>query len=162
MQKIFGLLLILVMSVCSVFASETVLKGFIEKVPDTFFGAWRVSSAIVNTDAPITFKDKGLDLWNLSVENGVISLSNPFSGAKAEISVEYAEGNSVNFTKVGKYDNKVLTDKVSIEINDDKFIGYNEIKLDTISDVDGSIRKTETAIYAIKGEKISGQSVIGN
>ena len=162
MRKILALVLILLMSVSSVFASETILKGFVEKVPDTFFGVWRVTSSRVDTDAPVTFKDKGLDMWNLSVEAGVITLSNPFSGAKAEINVEYAEGNSVNFTKVGKYDNKVLTDKVSIDIKDNNFIGYNEIKLDTISDLDGSIRKTETAIYAIKGEKIAGQSVIGN
>ena len=162
MRKILALTLMLLMTVSSVSAGETLLKGFVEKVPDTFFGVWRVTSSRVDTDAPVTFKDKGLDMWNLSVEAGVITLSNPFSGAKAEINVEYAEGNSVNFTKVGKYDNKVLTDKVSIDIKDDNFIGYNEIKLDTISELDGSIRKTETAIYAIKGEKIAGQSVIGN
>ena len=162
MRKILALTLMLLMTVSSVFAGETLLKGFVEKVPDTFFGVWRVTSSRVDTDAPVTFKDKGLDMWNLSVEAGVITLSNPFSGAKAEINVEYAEGNSVNFTKVGKYDNKVLTDKVSIDIKDNNFIGYNEIKLDTISELDGSIRKTETAIYAIKGEKIAGQSVIGN
>ena len=162
MRKILALVLILLMSVSSVFASETILKGFVEKVPDTFFGVWRVTSSRVDTDSPITFKDKGLDMWNLSIEAGVITLSNPFSGAKAEINVEYVEENSVNFTKIGKYDNKVLTDKVSIDIKDDNFIGYNEIKLDTISDLDGSIRKTETAVYAIKGEKIAGQSVVGN
>ena len=78
----------------------------------------------------------------------------------AEIKVEEASMNSVTFTKIGKYDNKILTDKVSITINGDNFSGTDELKLDTISDVDGSIRKTETAIYSIKGEKIAGQSVL--
>ena len=160
MYKFFGIVLMLLLSISYAFANQTVLKGFIEKVPDTFFGSWRVASYRVDTDSPISFKEKGVDLWNLSIENGVINLSNPFSGAMAEIKVEEASMNSVTFTKIGKYDNKILTDKVSITINGDNFSGTDELKLDTISDVDGSIRKTETAIYSIKGEKIAGQSVL--
>lgn len=162
MRNFLSIVVICLLTVGSVFANQTMLKGSVEKVPDTFFGAWRVGSIRLDTDAPFSFKEKSVDLWNLSIENGVITLSNPFSGAKAEISVDYAVDNKVNFTKVGKYDNKILTDKVSIDIDDNKFIGQNEIKLDTISTVDGSIRKTETAIYSIKGEKIAGQSVNGN
>ena len=160
MYKLFGLIFIFFMTIGSVFAGQTTLKGFVEKVPDTFFGSWRVSSYRLETDAPVSFKEKGVDLWNLSVEAGVINLSNPFSGAMAEIKVEEATANSVTFIKIGKYDNKILTDKVSITINGDNFSGTDELKLDTISDVDGSIRKTETAIYSIKGEKIAGQSVL--
>ena len=160
MARLLGVIFLFIMSVGCVFAGQTVLQGFVEKVPDTFFGSWRVSSVRVETDSPISFKEKGIDLWNLSMENGVINLSNPFSGAVAEIKVEDASSNSVTFTKVGKYDNKMLTDKVTITINGDDFSGTDELKLDTISDVDGSIRKTETAIYSIKGEKIAGQSVL--
>ena len=160
MVRLFGVIFLFLMTLGCAFAGQTVLQGFVEKVPDTFFGSWRVSSARIETDSPISFKEKGVDLWNLSVENGVINLSNPFSGAVANIKVEEATANSVTFTKIGKYDNKILTDKVSITINGDNFSGTDELKLDTISDVDGSIRKTETAIYSIKGEKIAGQSVL--
>ena len=160
MVRLFGVIFLFLMTLGCAFAGQTVLQGFVEKVPDTFFGSWRVSSARIETDSPISFKEKGVDLWNLSIENGVINLSNPFSGAVANIKVEEATANSVTFTKIGKYDNKILTDKVSITINGDNFSGTDELKLDTISDVDGSIRKTETAIYSIKGEKIAGQSVL--
>ena len=93
MYKFFGIVLMLLLSISCAFANQTVLKGFVEKVPDTFFGSWRVASYRVDTDSPISFKEKGVDLWNLSIENGVINLSNPFSGAMAEIKVEEARQN---------------------------------------------------------------------
>lgn len=162
MYRLLSLLLLYCLSLQSVCAEQTVLKGFVEVVPDTFFGSWRVVSTRVDTDSPFSFKEKSVDLWNLSQAGDVIKLSNPFSGAVAEIKVEGASTNSVTFTKIGKYDDKVLTDKVIINIDNDKFIGTNNLKLDTISNFDGSIRKTETAIYKIRGEKIAGQSVIEN
>ena len=138
-----------------VYAQPTILHGSVEKVPETFFGTWRVVSVRIDTDAPLIFKEKGVDLWNLSQVDNVIKLSNPFSGAVAEIQVEDASVNSVTFTKVGKYDAKILTDKVKITIYDDTFVGTDELTLDTLSDVDGTIRKTETAKYTIKGERIA-------
>lgn len=156
MKKILGLFLFLLLAFNSfAFAQPTILHGSVEKVPETFFGTWRVVSERVDTDSPLTFKEKGVDLWNLSQDANVIKLSNPFSGATAEIFVEKASVNSVTFTKIGKYDSKTLTDKVKITINGDKFVGTDELKLDTLSDVDGTIRKTETATFTIKGERIA-------
>ena len=131
-------------------------------VPRAFFGSWRVVSNLIETDSPGLFKDKGVDLWNISRENDVITLSNPFSGATAQIKINSVNENKIVFTKSGSYDNKLLTDTVSININGDKFTGFDVLKLDTISDVSGKIIKSETAKYAIKGEKIAGQSVLGN
>ncbi len=147
----------------SVAAEQSVLlKGGIEKVPNTFFGSWRVVSTRTATDSPVTFKQKGLDLWNLSQDNNVIKLNNPFSGASAEVKIQNVSNNRVEFTKNGKYGNKMLSDTVKITISGDKFTGVDIIKLETLSDVDGSIRKTETAKYEITGERISGQSITEN
>lgn len=140
-------------------ADAVVLKGYIEKVPDVFWGSWRVVSTLKSTDSPITFKTKGLDLWNLSQENNVIKLSNPFSGASADITLNEVSGNLITFTKISKYDNKIVTDSVNILIDENEFVGVDTIKLDSLSDIDGSIKKTETAVYSVKGEKISGQSI---
>ncbi len=150
----------------SVFVGNPVLavllKGHVEEVPPAFYGTWRVVSKRIDTNSPVTFKEKGLDLWNLSMENNVIYLSNTFSGASAKILLEEVKGSTVTFSKSGRYDNKILTDKVTISINGDKFTGENTLQLDTVSDVDGSVRKTETAKYFITGDKIAGDSVIGN
>ena len=52
--------------------------------------------------------------------------------------------------------NKNLTDVVEIKLSEDTFAGTDTIKLDTYSDVNGKIIKTETAKYSVKGEKIAG------
>ena len=140
--------------------SQTILQGSVEKVPDGFFGSWNVVSKLVETDSPATFKQKGVDIWNLYTENDVIILCNPFSGARAKVSINNAGKSFIQFSKTGKYDGRKLTDKVSINIQGDSFTGVDEIKLETFSDVDGSIIKTQTAKYAIKGERISGQDII--
>ncbi len=163
MKLILKILFVISLLVFGISSSEAfLLKGSIEKVPDTFFGSWRVVSNLKSTDSPVTFKSKGLDLWNISQENNVIKLSNPFSGASAEISLKEVSGNSITFTKSGQYDNKIVTDSISILVNEDDFIGIDTISVDTISDIDGSVRKTETAVYSIVGERISGQSVKNN
>lgn len=143
-------------------SSNKVLTGSVTMVPNSFYGTWRVTSKIIDTDSPITFKQNSLDLWNLSRTNNVITLSNPFNGAKADITINKAETNYVVFKKSGKYGNKILTDTVEIELNGDTFKGFDSIQLDTYSDVSGKIIKSETAKYAIVGEKIAGESVVGN
>ena len=122
------------------------MQGSVEKVPDGFFGSWNVVSKLIETDSPATFKQKGIDIWNLYTEHDVIILCNPFSGARAKISISNAD--------------RKLTDKVSINIQGDSFTGVDEIKLETFSDIDGSLIKTQTAKYVIKGERISGQDII--
>lgn len=166
MVKLFKILFVvsmMLLPVSSGFAvqnsGDVVLEGYVQKVPDTFFGTWRVVSVCEDSDSPVIFKNKGIDLWNLSQENGVITLTNPFSGAEAILNIEEAKGNSINFTKVGKYDGKVVTDKVIITINGDNFEGYDFLKLETLSNIDGKVMKTESAKYSIKGEKLAGQSI---
>lgn len=142
----------------------TTLKAGIsleDNVPEILFGTWRVVSNLTETNSPAKFKKQGVDLWNLERENSVIKLSNPFSGANAQISLEYVNGNKIRFTKNGDYDNKKLTDIVEIELRGDTFTGKNTLLLKTISDVDNSVIKTESACYNLRGEKISGLSVLG-
>ena len=83
------------------------------------------------------------------------------SGADAEISVKTVEGNLVIFTKKTAYDkNKILTDTVNIRLEGNKFSGINELKLEQFSLIDKHLMKTETAVYKINGEKLSGESII--
>ena len=145
----------------NVYAAQT-LHGYVQEVPNEFFGTWRVSARRVETDNPARFREKTTDLWNIIEYGNVIKLSNPFSGASAQINVTSTEGKRVEFSKTGKYDNQILTDTVSITIVGDKFTGTDTLKLDTLSEIDGSVRKSCTAQYKITGERIAGQSIIGD
>ncbi len=156
---IIGLMLFFGITKISNASEDNVLRGYIQTVPENFYGSWRVKAIRIETDSTETFKEKTVDLWNISLVNNVIKLCNPFSGAEAEISINKATENSVEFIKTGKYNNKNLTDKVNIVIDKDTFEGIDVLRLDTVSDVDGSIIKTVTAKYELKGDRLSGQSV---
>ena len=158
MSKLIKFILLFFISVICCSASfahneTTVLSGEVTMIPKTFYGTWRVVSSKIDSDSNI-FKEKSLDIWNLSRTGNVISLCNPFNGAKAEITIERVEANDIVFTKTGNYGKKILTDKVELSIDNNSFTGINTIKLDTYSD--GKLIKTETATYKIKGEKIAG------
>lgn len=154
MSRFFRILSIFLLLFGVSCAGETVLQGSVTMVPNSFYGTWRVSSNLTDTDSVQIFKKSGIDLWNLSRNDDVIILKNPFNGAKAEIKIDRVEDNNVIFMKTGKYGNKALTDIVEISINQDSFQGTDKLRLDTY--VDGKIMKTETAKYSIKGERIAG------
>ena len=62
----------------------------------------------------------------------------------------------------GDYDgNKKLTDTVDLKLTGEHFTGVNYITLETFSTYDNSLIKKDTAIYLLKGEKISGTSITG-
>ncbi len=99
-------------------------------------------------------------MWNLSRVGDVITLDNPFSGANATVVISNVEGNAIKFKRTGKYDNnKKLTDTVQLMLQKDQFKGVNNLKLDTVSEIDGHVLKTEWATYSLLGEKISGESL---
>ena len=162
MKKLLILFVCLILSL-SVQAEVFQAGVSINDVPKALFGSWRVSGKLDKTNSLSTFKPQSADLWHLSREGDTIRLDNPFSGANAEISVNTVEGNLVIFSKKVPYNgNKVLTDTVSIRLENGKFSGINTLVLESYSLVDNHLMKTETATYLIKGEKISGDSILEN
>lgn len=144
-------------------ANATVLEAgvSVDHVPKALFGSWRVNAKLEQTNSPRTFRPQSIDFWELSRVDDTIKLNNPYSGANAEISVQTVEGKLVVFSKRLPYDgNKVLTDTVTLRLNENKFSGINTLKLESFSLIDNHLMKTETATYHITGEKISGESVL--
>ena len=133
----------------------------INDIMKAVLGSWRVTAKLEDTNSYGTFKPGSVDMWNLSRVGDKITLSNPFSGANAEISVKTVEGNLVVFSKKAPYDNKILYDTVTIRLLDNTFTGINDLRLESYSLVDNHLMKAEHAKYIIKGEKISGESVLG-
>ena len=165
MKTTFRLFLIIfaILILVPVWAQDTmVLKAgvSIEEVPKMIFGSWNVKAGIVESSNYKLFKPKSVDLWNISRRGNVLNLSNPFTGASADVSLNAAQGNVVSFTRVVDYDNKKLTDVVTIRLEKNTFSGINDIKLEQISSIDGEVMKSDTARYELKGEKISGGDVL--
>jgi hypothetical protein len=131
----------------------------IDKVPKDFYGTWRVSSKLLSTNSDGTFKEGSVDLWNLSRVGDVITLDNPFSGAKASIVISDLKDRAIKFKKIGDEEGKKLSDTVQLVLGKDTFKGINNLKLDTISELDGHVIRTEWATYSLVGEKISGEAI---
>lgn len=133
-----------------------------DSVPNNFYGSWRVVGKVDKQSGTMNFRPQSVDFWNLSRRGDVINLNNPFTGASASVKLDYVEGNIIRFTKTGEYDyNKKLTDTVDLKLMGDTFTGVNYITLETFSAIDNSLIKKDTAIYLLKGEKISGLSITG-
>lgn len=141
--------------------AQTVLQTGVEvkHVPNSFYGNWKVYSKLISTNNEGMFKEKNIDFWNISRANDVIKLENPFSGASQTVTVKDVKTDFIKFTKVGNYQGKTLTDEVTIKLGKDSFWGENDLKLETLSDIDGHVMKTDRASYQIKGEKLSGTSI---
>ena len=153
--------IIFCISTASASENVTLTTGIsVNEVPKTLYGSWRVIAKLDDTNSYGTFKPQSADMWTLTRIGDTITLSNPFTGANADITVNAIEGNLVVFSKRAPFDNKVLTDTVSIRLENGKFSGINTLKLEYYSLVDNHLMKTETARYIIKGEKISGESVL--
>ena len=163
MRYLKSLIVIFLLFVGISVGAETLKAGVsIDKVPQSFYGSWRVVAKVSKQSGSINFKPQTVDFWNLSRTGDVIKLSNPFTGAEASVKVDYVEGNLIRFTKTGKYDtNKILTDTVDLKLSGDTFTGVNSLVLETYSQIDGTLVKTDTAIYVLNGEKISGESITG-
>ena len=156
------ILLFFILTTTAVLAEEFTLSAgvVVNDIPKAFFGSWRINAKLVDTNSYGTFKPTSIDMWNLSRVGDRIMLSNPFSGANAEISVKAVEGNIIVFSKKAPYDNKILTDTVTLRLSDNTFSGINDLTLESFSLVDNHLMKTEHAKYKINGEKISGESIL--
>lgn len=130
-----------------------------DRVPKAFYGTWRVKSVRVSSTNEEIFKPSTVDLWNLSRSGNVITLENPFSGAKASITVSEVNGQAIKFKKIGDFDGKKLSDVVQLKLEGDRFSGENYLILNTLSGSDKSVIKSEKATYKLSGEKISGSSI---
>ena len=161
-MKNFVCLLFFLLTISSAIAEDLTLTAgvSVNEVPKALFGCWRITAKLDSTNSYGTFKPQSADMWNLSRVGDKITLNNPFTGANAEISLKAVEGNLIVFSKRAPYDNKVLMDTVSIRLDKDSFNGINSVTLESYSLVDNHLMKTEYARYLIKGEKISGESVL--
>lgn len=132
----------------------------VDAIPKSLYGTWRVTAQLDDTNNRGLFKPTGVDLWALSRVENKITLSNPFTGASADISINTIEGNLIVFSKKAPYDNKILTDSVAIRLNGNNFTGINDLTLESYSPIDNHLIKSDRAKYIIKGEKIAGDSVL--
>jgi len=161
MKKFLLLAVFTIFLLATTVYAEVIKAGVsVEDVPNAFFGCWQVEAQLEKTNNYSTFKTQSRDLWNLSRAGNVIRLENPFTKASAQVELKHTEGNVIVFSKTSTYDNRIITDTVTLRLHGDTFGGYNDLVLETRSLHDGHVIKRDTAKYLLKGKKIGGNSVL--
>ena len=161
MKKIlFSLLGIVCMCISPVAAQ--VIEGNIamtDKVPSEFFGGWKVVSVCTKTTNKELFDSKSVDLWILKRQDGIITLMNPLSGARADIAVNDVKGKTVKFEKRSSFPDEESLETPILTLQGDNFTGVDKISIKTFKD--GKLIKEDYVEYQVKGTKISGASISG-
>lgn len=161
MRKIlFSLLMLVCMCVLPCFAQ--VIEGNIsmsDQVPKEFFGDWRVVSICTKSTNKEYFDTKSMDIWTLTRRGDVITLANPLSGAKAEVTVDDVKGKTVKFEKKSSYPDEESIETPILTINGDNFTGVDKINIKTYKD--GKLIKEDYVEYQVRGTKLSGDPITG-
>ncbi len=161
MKKIlFSLLSIVCMCISPAIAQ--VIEGNIamtDKVPKELFGDWKVVSTCTKSTNKEYFELTSIDIWTLRRQGDIITLMNPLSGARADITVNDVKGQTVKFEKRTYFPDEESLETPILTLQGDNFTGVDKISIKTFKD--GKLIKEDYVEYQVKGTKISGTPIKG-
>ncbi len=154
-------MLSLVCVVCNPVSAQ-VIEGNVamtDKVPVEFFGDWKVFSVCTTSTNKEFFDSTSMDIWTLRRQGDVITLMNPLSGARADITVNDVKGKTVKFEKRTYFPDEESVETPILTLQGDNFTGVDKISIKTFKD--GKLIKEDYVEYKVKGTKISGSPISG-
>lgn len=155
--SLFSAVCMSILPVCAQVIEGTV--AMTDKVPTEFFGDWKVTSVCIKSTNKELFDNSSVDLWTLKRQGDIITLMNPLSGARAEISVSEIKGKTVKFEKKSYYPDEESTETPILTIQGDNFTGVDRISIKTFKE--GKLIKEDYVEYQVRGTKISGAPISG-
>ena len=161
MKKI-SFILLSIFLLASLTVKAAVIEGSVamsDKVPQEFFGDWKVVSVCTKSTDKELLNSKSIDIWILSRIGDIIVLKNPLSGARAEITVDDVKGKTVKFEKKGYFPDEESIETPILTLQGDNFTGVDKIVIRTIKD--GKLIKENYVEYEVRGTKISGSGLAG-
>ena len=154
---LFSLMSVLINSCSAMFIEVNV--AMTDKVPKEFFGDWKVVSVCTKSTNKEYFDSKSVDIWTLKRTGDIITLMNPLSGARADITVNDVKGKTVKFEKRSYYPDEESIETPILTLQGDNFTGVDKISIKTFKD--GKLIKEDYVEYQVKGTKISGSPISG-
>lgn len=128
-----------------------------DRVPQEFFGDWKVESVCTRTTNEKMFGGNSLDIWTLTRNGDTIILANPLSGAKAQVAVNDVKGKTVKFKKRTEFPGEISTETPILTIDGDNFTGIDKISIKLFQN--GKLIREDYVEFKVKGTKISGESL---
>lgn len=161
MKKIY-LLIIGFLFVFVSFCNAVTIEGAVtitDKVPQEFYGNWRVESVCTKSTDKEYLGTKSVDFWVLSRSGDTITLRNPLSGARADVTVNDVKGKTVKFEKRSYHPDEESIETPILTLQGDKFSGADKILIKTFKN--GQLIKEDYIEYQVRGSKISGVGISG-
>lgn len=161
MKKILSVIISFIF-LCLNSALAIVIEGNIsmtDKVPIELYGSWKVEAICTKTTNKMLFENNSIDIWTLARNGDIVTLTNPLSGARADISVNDVKGKTVKFMKKSKYVDEESVETPILTLQGDNFTGVDKINIRTLKN--GKLIREDYVEYQIKGTKISGASAKG-
>jgi len=139
---------------------SVVLSGGVsdsKDLPTGFYGTWAVKSLTLETNNLDYEGAKGMNIWSLSRNGNVITLSNPQSGAIASITVNEVHGNKVKFTREKMTESYIESETPELLLEGMSFSGTDTLIIKHLRR--GEIYKTDVVKYKVDGLKLSGPTL---
>ncbi|MCD7879239.1 MAG: hypothetical protein LUG16_04815 [Candidatus Gastranaerophilales bacterium] len=130
-----------------------------DRVPSELFGSWKVVSVCTKTTNKEFFGSKSVDIWTLTRTGDLISLKNPLSGARADITVNDVNGKTIKFEKKSLFPDEESVETPILTLQGDNFTGVDKISIKTYKD--GKLIKEDYVEYQVKGTRMSGIGLSG-
>lgn len=127
-----------------------------DRVPEEMYGSWRVEAICTRTTDKKLFESASVDIWTLTRNGDTVTLTNPLSGARADISVNDVKGKTVKFEKRSFYENEESLEIPILTLQGDNFTGIDKINIKTFEK--GKLIREDYVEYQVRGTKISGKS----
>ncbi len=156
MKKILFVLLSLVCLFCLPCYSKVIVGNIslTDNVPTEFFGDWKVVSVCTKSTNTEYFDSTSVDIWRLTRNGDTITLTNPMSGARADVQVNDVKGNTVKFEKKSYFPDEESIETPILTLQGDNFFGVDKISIKTYKN--GKLIKEDYVEYKVKGTRISG------
>ena len=135
------------------------LKGTVSEslyLPPAMYGQWTVAGTLMDTNVPEHSKQTTQDIWTLERVGDKVVVSNPATGATAEVQVEAVQDNTATFQRVVLADSRrFFTETVTVTVNGQTMSGttYKQFKY---LNRDGRLSRQLYARFHLEAERISG------
>jgi hypothetical protein len=127
-------------------------------LPPDMYGQWSVTGDMLESNAPEQFSHKLSDIWILEREGDQVIVSNPATGASANISVDKVEGETATFHRMNRESRtQVLEEIPTITVHGDTMTG---IMLNRVSKFkNGTLIPISYVKYQLQAQRIGGARV---
>lgn len=121
-------------------------------LPPEMYGHWSVTGTLVNSNSDSFFNPVVHDIWVLERQGEQVVLSNPVSGASANVEVDKVEGSTATFHHMVVNKSRIMFEMPTITVLGDRLTGVSVNKFQRIRK--GKVVQSAYGHYRLEAQRI--------